>query len=196
MESWRLDCLEWNAWVKIDNSEINAYDTSEFISSSSGVADAGKPIVLDSTGKIDSSMYVAGASTGTDVTLTTSNFNGILSGSNTHVQSALETLDDHAHTATQTSVVVTSFGGILSGSNTTVQSALETIDDHTHSAPAASSVTVSAGSFTGVLDTTDTNVQLALTKIDGSNATAQWNADKIQGKTVNSAAIDDGYVLS
>ncbi|MCP4322156.1 MAG: hypothetical protein GY787_09945 [Alteromonadales bacterium] len=40
-----------------DNQESpGAYETSDFINSSTGAADSGKPIVLDATGKIDSSM--------------------------------------------------------------------------------------------------------------------------------------------
>jgi len=37
-----------------------AYETSDFINSSTGVPDAGKPIILDSSGKIDPSMLDLG----------------------------------------------------------------------------------------------------------------------------------------
>lgn len=37
-----------------------AYETADFISTSSGSGDAGKPIVLDSNGKIDGSMVATG----------------------------------------------------------------------------------------------------------------------------------------
>jgi len=43
-----------------DYTEATGYETSEFINVSTGAPDAGKPIVLDSTGKIDASMIDQG----------------------------------------------------------------------------------------------------------------------------------------
>lgn len=45
--------------TQLDAGQLDTiyYQESEFINSSAGVADAGKPIVLDATGKIDPSMY-------------------------------------------------------------------------------------------------------------------------------------------
>jgi len=37
---------------------VNAYEASDFISSSTGVGDAGKPIVLDASGRVDASMIL------------------------------------------------------------------------------------------------------------------------------------------
>lgn len=70
---------------------------NEFINSSAGSADAGKPVVLDSNGKLSTSMTNTATAANTNTSV--GNFNTILSSSNTNVQSALETLDDHDHSA-------------------------------------------------------------------------------------------------
>ena len=48
------------SFLYVDNAsgayfESNAYETGDFINSSAGVGDAGKPIVLDAGGKLDAS---------------------------------------------------------------------------------------------------------------------------------------------
>jgi hypothetical protein len=43
------------------NEEVLGYSAAEFVSTSAGVGDAGKPIVLDAAGKIDSTMIDLGA---------------------------------------------------------------------------------------------------------------------------------------
>lgn len=68
---------------------------------------------------------------GDDINLDTSNFNGVLSGSDDNIQAALETVDDV--TAGDIPTSTTNFNGHLSGLDNTVQKALDILDDHSHS---------------------------------------------------------------
>jgi len=163
---------------------------------------------------------------GSEITLTTTNFNNILSGTDTDVQKALETLDDHTHAfstdATGIATITTNFNNILSASDTDVQKALETLDDHTHpfTGADATSINTITTNFNGILSTSDTDVQKALETLDDhthttydshisdtnnphsvtatqvGKDTAQWNADRIQGVTVDNTNIADGRVLA
>lgn len=74
--------------------------------------------------------YTASA-TASGVSVVTTNFDGILSGSDSDVQTALETIDDLviAGTASDISTNTAAFDGILSAADDTVQKALDTIDD-------------------------------------------------------------------
>ena len=62
------------------------------------------------------------------VVANTDNFNGVLSGTDDEVQTALDTLDDHSHTAAQTSVDASAFSQNLSSADDTVQKALATLN--------------------------------------------------------------------
>jgi hypothetical protein len=68
-----------------------------------------------------------GNATAADVAVVTTGFDGILSGTDADVQTAMATIDQHSHTAAQTSVVNSSFTGILA-SDTDVQASLASID--------------------------------------------------------------------
>lgn len=70
---------------------------SDLIADSSGAVDAGKPIKLNESGVLDTSFYNAGGGAADSVTVDTTAFDGILSGSDIDVQTALETIDDHSH---------------------------------------------------------------------------------------------------
>jgi hypothetical protein len=104
----------------------------------------------------------------------TTTFNGKLSASNTTVQSALNTLDDHTHAvdSTSVSVIVSGFGGtVLTSSENTVQKALDRIDDYV--APishnqAATTITTTTSGFNNILTASDSTVQAALDTLDNS----------------------------
>ena len=89
-----------------DNSlnPINFYQKTDFINSSAGVVDAGKPVVLDSVGQLDSSMVSVDSSL-VDHTLVQNR------GTNTHTQidnHIADTSNPHSVTANQTGAFATS----------------------------------------------------------------------------------------
>ena len=89
-----------------DNSlnPANFYQKTDFIDSSAGVADAGKPVVLDSVGQLDSSMVSVDSSL-VDHTLVQNR------GTNTHAQidnHIADTSNPHSVTANQTGAFATS----------------------------------------------------------------------------------------
>ena len=89
-----------------DNSlnPTNFYQKTDFIDSSAGVVDAGKPVVLDSAGQLDSSMVSVDSSL-VDHTLVQNR------GTNTHAQidnHIADTSNPHSVTANQTGAFATS----------------------------------------------------------------------------------------
>ncbi|GIU69059.1 MAG: hypothetical protein KatS3mg002_0295 [Candidatus Woesearchaeota archaeon] len=150
---------EGDRWVKIDNSE-----SVVSVNNKVGV------VVLSAN----------------DIGTDTTNFNGILSGSDTNIQAALETLDDHTHVfpndSTDISTITTNFDGILSASDTDVQKALDTLDDHTHT---AADISVDATGFVGILSGTDTDIQTALATLDGHTHAFSTDATGITTITTN-----------
>lgn len=70
---------------------------------------------------------------GDDITLDTTNFDGILGPGDTDVQTAMETIDDYSATGDAVDITLdtTDFDGILGPGDTDVQTAMETIDDYT-----------------------------------------------------------------
>ncbi len=89
-----------------DNSlnPTNFYQKTDFINSSAGVVDAGKPVVLDSVGQLDSSMVSVDSSL-IDHTLVQNR------GTNTHAQidnHIADTSNPHSVTANQTGAFATS----------------------------------------------------------------------------------------
>ena len=107
-----------------------------------------------------------GASTAAGVTTVTTGFNGLLSGADTDVQKALDTLDN----VTSTNITTGTFDGNLTGA-TTVEAALQLLDNATFAGAAASVTTVTAG-FNGLLSGTDTDVQKALDTLDNVTSTS------------------------
>jgi hypothetical protein len=65
----------------------------------------------------------------TEITTTTSGFDGVLSAADDEVQKALDTLDNHSHALSDFALTTTNFDGNLSGTDTDVQTAFDTIDD-------------------------------------------------------------------
>jgi len=66
------------------------------------------------------------------ILLDTDNFDGVLSSSDSDLQQAMETIDDHGHAATLVTLDTTNFAGILGPTDDEVQHAFDTIDDMTH----------------------------------------------------------------
>jgi hypothetical protein len=66
------------------------------------------------------------------VELDTTNFDKILSSSDSDLQVAMETIDDHIHEAVEITVDTGSFSNLLGSTDDDVQHALDTIDDLTH----------------------------------------------------------------
>lgn len=66
------------------------------------------------------------------IVLDTSNFNKILGPTDSDLQQAMDTLDDHIHAAEEITVNTAGFTGILGVTDDEVQHALDTIDIHSH----------------------------------------------------------------
>ena len=163
-----------NAATAIHTHNTDYFQKIEFIDTSVGAVDAGKPVVLAADGKIDTSMYdaKAGSIGAGQVTTQESQFDGILSASDTDAQTAFETLDQHTHTPPGADIMTldtSNFDGILGIDSTTVQLAMDTIDDHAHSYQFAADTTTSTVGFSGILSGADTDVQLALESLDTHN---------------------------
>ena len=110
---------------------------------------------------------LAGSHPATAIETDTSNFDGLLSGTDINVQFALDTLNDVSATVLPTDTI--NFDTILSALDDTIQKALDTLDDHTHPGTAVSLVTTS---FDGILAGADTNVQLAMDTLDDHSSQA------------------------
>ena len=93
------DAATWSS----NEGLLGFYDGSNFVVLKQGALDAGS------------------------VTADTTNFDGLLSSTDTDVQTALETLDEVG--ASEISVDVASFDGLLGDTDTDAQAALETLDD-------------------------------------------------------------------
>lgn len=115
--------------------------------------------------------------TGSEVPLTTTNFDNNLSASDTNVQLALETLDEltvAAGSVDFVSNVATSviLGRVTGGSGNSEEltpaqvRTLINVEDNAAADQTAAEVSVSAGGFSGNLSGTDTDVQTALNTID------------------------------
>lgn len=95
------------------------YQQSEFLNASAGAGDAGKPVVLDAAGEINSTMMPAHASqhlSGGDDPIAHDSLSG--AGTNTHAQvdsHIASTANPHGVTATQVSAVPTSDVGAANG---------------------------------------------------------------------------------
>jgi len=151
---------------------------------------------------------------GTDTT----NFDGLLSGSDDTVQKALDTLDDHTHddryyTETELGATgasagstligtdTTNFDGLLSGTEDSVQEALDILDDHNHDdryyteteigATGASAGSTLMGTdttnFDGLLSAADDSVQEALDTLDDHNHDSRYYTETELGATGGSA---------
>ena len=91
------------------------------------------------------------------------NFDKILSASDTDAQKAFETLDGHTHAATDALNDTSNFDKILSAADTDAQKAFDTLDNHTH---VALDVSNDTSNFDKILSSSDTDAQKAFETID------------------------------
>ena len=110
-----------------------------------------------------------------DNTISTANFNNLLSPTEDTMQKAFDKLDNVA--ATNIPEDGTNFGVSLAPTDNTVQKALDKLDDHAHSGAA---VPVSTVSFNNILSASENTVQKALDKLDEAN---QYNPNGFENMT-------------